>query len=343
MPATLIDGLQYCNWSEEIFREIRAARLAALHVTICYHENFRETVANIEAWNRRFEQFPDLIFHGRTAEDVRRAQDEGRCAIFFGAQNPSCIEDDLGLVEVLHTLGLRFMQLSYNNQSLLASGCYEREDTGLTRMGREVAREMNRVGLVIDMSHSGERSTLEAIEYSQRHIAITHANPASWHKVPRNKSDTVLKELARSGGILGLSLYPHHLKNGSNCLLKSFCDMVARTVELMGIDHVGIGSDLCQDQLDSVVHWMRHGRRTKQTVSNDPGFPPQPPWFQRNGDHANIAEGLKTVGFGDVEIAKVMGGNWLRFFETGFGSNPSSRSAPNLLNPKHGAKHDSTN
>lgn len=319
MPASLIDGLQYCNWSETIFREIQAARLAAIHVTICYHENFRETVANIEAWNRRFERYPELIFHGRDAADVRRAQDEGRCAIFFGAQNPSCIEDDIGLVEVLHTLGLRFMQLSYNNQSLLASGCYEKDDTGLTRMGREAVREMNRVGLAIDMSHSGERSTLEAIERSERSIAVTHANPASWHDVPRNKSDTVLKELARAGGMLGLSLYPHHLKDGSNCSLKDFCQMLARTADLMGIDHIGLGSDLCQDQPDSVVHWMRNGRWTKQLGSGQPGFPPQPPWFQRNGDHANIAEGLKTVGFNDAEIAQIMGGNWLKFLETSLG------------------------
>ena len=110
-----------------------------------------------------------------------RARETGRTAIFFGSQNPSCIEDDIGLVEVLHTLGLRFMQLTYNNQSLLATGCYEDDDTGLTRMGRAVVAEMNRVGLVIDMSHSGDRSTLEAIEHSTRPIAITHANPSSWH------------------------------------------------------------------------------------------------------------------------------------------------------------------
>jgi membrane dipeptidase len=123
-------------------------------------------------------------------------------------------------VEILHTLGLRFMQLSYNNQSLLATGCYEAEDPGLTRMGREVIAEMNRVGLVVDMSHSAERSTLEAMEVSQRPIAITHANPAFWHPARRNKSDTVLRALAETGGMLGFSLYPHHLKGGSDCTLQ---------------------------------------------------------------------------------------------------------------------------
>src|SRR5262245_44481297 len=240
-PSPLIDGLQYCNWSDAIFREIAVGGVSAIHVTICYHENFRETVLNLERWNRWFERYPDLIMLGRTVEDVRRAMSAKRCAIFFGAQNCSVIEHDFGLVEIVHTLGLRFMQLSYNNQSLLCAGCYEAEDGGLTRMGRQVIREMNRVGLVIDMSHSGERSTLEAIAASERPIAITHANPKSWHPALRNKSDTVLKELAAGGGVLGLSLYPHHLRGGSGCSLQDFCEMAARTAELIGVDHLGIG------------------------------------------------------------------------------------------------------
>jgi membrane dipeptidase len=314
----IIDALQYCNWSETIFREMQAGGLAAVHATVCYHENFRETVANIASWNKRFKRFPHLIFQGLTGADARRAAAEERTAIFLGAQNPSCIEDDIVLVEILHRLGLRFMQLSYNNQSLLASGCYETEDAGLTRMGREVVREMNRVGMAIDMSHSAERSTLEAIEQSARPIVITHANPHRWHPSPRNKSDHVLKALAASGGMLGFSLYPHDLRNGSDCTLKAFCEMVAMIADLIGVDHIGLGSDLCQDQPDSVVHWMRNGRWTKAEAVGD-GFPPQQSWFRSNRDHRNIAEGLKTVGFGDPEIAKIMGENWLRFFDQSFG------------------------
>lgn len=255
-----IDNLQYANWSEKIFRQMREGLVDAVHVTICYHENFRETVANIETWNRWFERFPELIFHGKTGQDVRLAKEIGKTAIFFGFQNPSPIEDDIGLVEICHALGARFMQLTYNNQSLLATGCYEAEDTGLTRMGKQVIREMNRVGLVVDMSHSAERSTLEAIEYSERPIAITHANPAFWHPALRNKSDTVLKALGKSGGMLGFSIYPHHLKDGPQCSLQSFCDMVAKTAELMGAENLGVGTDLCQDQPDTIVEWMRNGR-----------------------------------------------------------------------------------
>ena len=319
----VIDGLQYANWSEKIFKQMREGKVDAVHVTITYHENFRETVLQIEKWNRFFEQFPDLIFQGKTAADLKLAKETQRTAIFFGSQNPSCIEDDIGLVEILHTLGLRFMQLTYNNQSLLATGCYEADDTGLTRMGREVISEMNRVGLVVDMSHSGERSTLDAIDHSSRPIAITHANPSFWHPALRNKSDDVLKALGESGGMLGFSIYPHHLKNGSNCSLQSFCDMVAKTIDLMGEDNVGIGTDLCQDQPDSVVEWMRVGRWTKsidygEGSADKPGFPDMPRWFGSNLDFANINEGLKQTGMDASLISKVMGENWFNFFSKSF-------------------------
>ena len=320
----VIDGLQYCNWSEKIFRQMREGGVDAVHVTIAYHEIFREMVANVEQWNRWFEQFPELIFQGFTGDDVRRARAEGRTAIFFGFQNPSPIEDDIGLVEICHRLGARFMQLTYNNQSLLATGCYEEDDTGLTRMGRTVVTEMNRVGLVVDMSHSSERSTLEAIEFSSRPIAITHANPTFWHPARRNKSDTVLKALAETNGMLGFSLYPHHLRDKSDCSLQSFCEMIARTADMMGVERLGIGSDLCQDQPDSVVEWMRVGRWTKdidygEGSASQSGFPPMPDWFQDNRHFPALAEGLKDQGFSAGEIEGIMGDNWLAFFDASFG------------------------
>ena len=325
MSGHLIDNLQYANWSEQIFREMREGGLDAVHVTIAYHENFREMVLQIERWNRWFEQFPELIFQGFTGDDVRLARQTKRTAIFFGFQNPSPIEDDIGLVEVCHRLGARFMQLTYNNQSLLATGCYEAKDTGLTRMGKEVVEEMNRVGLVVDMSHSAERSTLDAIEYSSRPIAITHANPATWKPALRNKSDAILSALSETGGMLGFSLYPHHLNNGSDCMLDDFCKMIADTADKTGIDHIGIGSDLCQDQPDSVVEWMRVGRWTKKIdygegSASNAGFPPMPNFYKGNLDFCNIAKGLKSVGFDQVSIDKVMGENWLRFYDENFGA-----------------------
>jgi len=319
----LVDGLQYANWSEKIFRQMREGGVDAVHVTIAYHENFRETVLNFEQWNRWFEQYPDLIMKGRWAGDIRKAKETGRTAIFFGFQNPSPIEDDICLVEILHDLGARFMQLSYNNQSLLATGCYEAEDPGITRMGRQVIKEMNRVGMVIDMSHSADRSTLEAIEFSSRPITISHANSAHWQPALRNKSDEVLTALGQSGGMLGFSVYPHHLRDKSDCTLQSFCEMIARTAEIMGPQNLGIGTDLCQNQPDSVVEWMRVGRWTKEIdygegSASNAGFPPMPSWFNDNRDFGNIEQGLRDVGFSDADVAGIMGDNWHRFFDTSF-------------------------
>jgi|TARA_B110000211_G_scaffold31978_1_gene32406 membrane dipeptidase len=320
-----IDGLQYANWSEEIFRQMREGGVDAVHVTIAYHENFRETVANIEQWNGFFERFPDLIFQGKTGDDVRLARETNRTAIFYGFQNPSPMEDDIRLVEILHTLGARFMQLTYNNQSLLATGCYEAMDTGVTRMGKQVIEEMNRVGLVVDMSHSAERSTLDAIEFSARPIVVTHANPNFWEPALRNKSDAILKGLGETGGMLGFSMYPHHLKGKGDCSLQSFCQMIADCADKMGVDNIGIGSDLCQDHPDSVVEWMRVGRWTKKIdygegSATNAGFPDMPPWFNDNCDFSNIEQGLLEVGFNTQDTAKIMGNNWLRFFDENFGS-----------------------
>lgn len=334
----VVDGCQYSNWSERIFRQLREGGVDAVNVTICYHEDFRETVENLSAWNRRFERHAALIRRGESAGDVRRARDEGRTAVFFALQNCSPIEDDVGLIEVLHKLGVRFMQLSYNNQSLLATGCYEAEDPGITRMGREAIREMNRVGLVVDMSHSAERSTLEAIELSERPIAITHANPAFWHPALRNKSDRVLDALAGSGGMLGFSLYPHHLKDKSDCSLQSFCEMVARTAERLGVAALGFGSDLCQDQPDSVVEWMRNGTWTRtrdfgEGSAAEAGFPAQPDFFRGNADFPKLLDGLAAVGFSQAEVAAIAGGNWLDFFERSFG--PAAQDAPAAGERRH--------
>ena len=319
----VIDCLQYANWSPKVFKQMREGNVDCVHVTIAYHENFRETVLNLEKWNTYFSKYSDLIVQAFNSEDIVKTKREKKTSIIFGFQNPSPIEDDIGLIEIWQKLGIKFMQLTYNNQSLLASGCYETNDAGISRMGKEVIKEMNRVGMVIDMSHSSERSTLEAIEHSSKPISITHANPSFWHPAKRNKSNTILKCLSESGGMLGLSLYPHHLKNGSMCELNDFCDMIVRTVDLIGIKNIGIGSDLCQDQPDTIVEWMRNGRWTKDTDFGEgsienPGFPKQPNWFKDNRDFNNISKGLKKVGLSDENIKDIMGRNWLTFFKKSF-------------------------
>ena len=315
-----IDNLQYCNWSREIFEINREAGLDAVHVTVVYHEDYDEFLTRILEWNELFKSNSDLIFLGKDIKDIEKAKLENKTAIFFGFQNCSPIEDDINLVEKVHELGCRFMQLTYNNQSLLATGCYENVDSGVTNFGKEVIKEMNRVGIVIDMSHSAEKSTLDAIEFSQKPIAITHANPSFWYKAKRNKSDTLLKNLSESGGMLGLSLYAHHLKDSSNCKLESFCEMVAKTADLIGVKNIGIGSDLCLNQPDSVVEWMRNGTWAKaknygEGSKDKPGFPKQPDWFIDARGFNSLETGLKKIGFNLEEVNDILGNNWFNFYK----------------------------
>ena len=316
-----IDNLQYCNWSRKIFEYNRSAELDAIHVTIVYHEDYHELLDEIKKWDILFSENSDLIFPGKDFKDIKKANSEKKTAIFFGFQNCSPIEDDISLVEKVHDLGCRFMQLTYNNQSLLATGCYEKIDSGVTNFGREVIKEMNRVGIVIDMSHSAEKSTFDAIELSEKPIAITHANPAFWHAAKRNKSKDLLKALGESGGMLGLSLYPHHLKDNSNCTIESFCEMVARTADIMNLKNIGIGSDLCLNQPDTVVEWMRNGTWSKsknygEGSKNKPGFPKQPKWFEDARGFKNIEIGLKKIGFSESETQGIIGNNWYNFYKS---------------------------
>ena len=314
-----VDNLQYCNWSREIFEINNQAKLDAVHATICYHEDFDELQENIENWNIFFQKNSDLIFQGKKSQDIKKAKSENKTAIFYGLQNCSPIEDNIHYVEVLKNSGVLFMQLTYNNQSLLATGCYESRDSGITRMGREVIKEMNRVGMIVDMSHSAELSTLEAIEISQRPIVISHANPLFWHKGLRNKSDNVLKALNDSGGMIGFSLYPHHLKDSTNCTLESFCEMIAETTKRISVKQIGIGSDLCIRHPDSIVDWMRNGTWTKtkdfgEGSVNNAGFPPQPSWFEDARGFDNLEQGLLKVGFSEEETHDILGNNWYNFY-----------------------------
>jgi microsomal dipeptidase-like Zn-dependent dipeptidase len=315
-----VDGLQYSNWSREIFQQMREGGVDAVHATLVYHETCRETLQRLGEWNRRFEDFSDLIMPVREAGDIERARHAGKTGIFLGAQNCSPIEDDIDLVAIMRQLGLLIMQLTYNNQSLLACGCYEAEDSGITRFGRQVIAEMNRVGMVIDMSHSAERSTLEAIELSQRPVIISHANPNSFHPARRNKSDKVLRAIAECDGLLGFSAYPFHLKNGSDCTLEDYCDMIANTADLMGIEHIAIGTDLCQDQPTSILEWMRNGRWSKQMdygegSQSNAGWPSPLSWLRDNRDFPNLIQGLRERGFDDDSVERIMGRNWVELLE----------------------------
>ncbi len=299
---------------------MREGGVDAMHATVIYHGGNQMALDSLKEWRDRFEMFPERIFHGKKGRDVEKAIETGRTAVFLGFQNPSPIGDDLSRVEFFHDLGISFMQLTYNNQSLLASGYTEAADSGVTRMGREVIAEMNRVGMIIDMSHAGERSTLNAVEISKRPVTVSHANPRWWHDTPRNVSDAVMRAISETDGMIGFSMYPHHIRDGSKCRLETFCAMIFESSERYGIRSLGLGSDLCQGQHASALAWMRYGKWSRRpnsrvTIGRTEGFPSNPEWFQDNRDFGILAEGLRKIGFADTDVAMIMGGNWKRFLD----------------------------
>ena len=318
----IIDGLQYCYWDRSYFESLQRSGITAVHVTIVYHEMARETLSRFAQWNKYFELYSDLIMPIMNMSDVKIAKEKKLVGIFFGAQNCSPIDDEIGLIEVMRKQGLLIMQLTYNNQSLLATGCYEKHDNGITRFGKQVISEMKRVGMIIDMSHSSEISTLEAIDLSSRPICISHANPNFAHKALRNKSNEVIKALCKRGGLLGFSLYPFHLPNSSKCTLEDFTQMIADTADMVGVEHLGIGSDLCLNQPIEVLEWMRNGRWTKsmdygEGSASNSGWPDDLHWFKDENGMENIYNGLLKQGFKEKEANQILGGNWFNFLESG--------------------------
>ena len=302
-----IDGLQYAAWGAERFAEKRAGGLNAVHATLAYHGGFREAVTLLNDWHRLAEAHSDAVVLVRDAAGIEAAGD--RVAILLGAQNPSIIEDEIDLIRAWRDLGLSFLQLTYNNQSLLGTGHAEDYDAGLTAMGREALSEMARHGLICDLSHAGHRTMMEAIAEAPAAPCISHANPHGWHAVTRNVPEEAIAGLAERGGVLGLSLYPHHMPQGVT--LGAFCDMAAGVVERHGPDVLAIGSDLCRGRPDAAVDWMRRGRWSAKGPTGA-RFPKMPEWFESSADFPGIETGLSRVMDADA-VAKVMGGNWMRY------------------------------
>ena len=313
-----VDGLQYPLPNREYFVEAQTAGLDLLHITVVYWQDCLEAITVLGDWLTFLRANADLLYPAVDAEGLHLDTEDKRIGIIFGFQNCSPIANNLRMLEVYRRLNVGIMQLSYNNQSALCCGCYESYDSGLSRFGREAIKEMNRLGLIVDMSHSSEKSTLEAIEASQRPVTISHAQSQHFHRALRNKSETVIKELLASGGMLGLSLYPFHIKDGGDCTLETLTTEIRRLVDAYGIDGIGFGTDLCQGQPVSELEHMRNGRWTNskdygEGSPENSGWPAPPSWYSRVGDFPKLQQGLEQAGFSATEVAKIMGGNWLNF------------------------------
>ena len=319
----LIDGLEYCNWNRDLFENAHQAGITAIHATLVYWENTEESFAKIKYWNDLFKEHYDIITHAKKTEDIFQAKKNNKLAIIFGFQNSAPIANDIFLVEKFFKEGLRFMQLTYNNQTPLAGGCFEPKDSGVSRFGKAVIEEMNRLGMIVDLSHAGKQTCIDAIDFSSKPVAISHANPSFFHKSIRNIDSDVLQKLAKKNGFIGLSLYPYHLKNLGKCKVEDFCSMIKELINLIGEDNIGIGSDLCLNWPDEIVMWMRNGKWTKkidygESKDNNPKWPELPNWYSQPSDLKNLFISMCENNISEKVATKIVGENWLSFMKNQF-------------------------
>lgn len=313
--AVVIDGLNVSNWEDDrVFRGLSRGGVTAINATVSVVDNFRTTIGCIAEWQRRFDRLGDLILHVKSADDILAAKAQGRTGIIFGFQNTSPIEDDLYLLSIFHALGVRIIQLTYNDRNFVGDGCLERTDTGLSQFGLELIQEMNRLGILIDLSHVGYRTTMEAIEASTMPVAFTHAGPHALFAHPRNKTDEQLKALAKRGGMVGANSWPPVLAAGNNASLADFLDTIDYMVDLVGPDHVGLGLDFTEWRTEADLRkWMM--AKSKQKWLMDVEFPTIYPDGLRGADEmGHITDGLLRRGHSEEAVTKIMGGNFLRLF-----------------------------
>ncbi|MFV0491716.1 MAG: membrane dipeptidase [Pseudorhodobacter sp.] len=320
---TIIDGLQCGHFDREAFASLKAAGVNGVVVTCGFWEGPLESFDNLGRWRDLIRDNADVVSFAYTADDIIAAAEQGKVAAILGFQNANLFGGRIRLVEMFAELGVRVIQLTYNNQNELAGSCYETEDSGLARFGKEVILEMNRAGMLVDCSHVGNRSTLEAIEASEKPIAVTHANADSLFAHKRNKSDDVLRALGETGGVIGCATYRNITGDYYCKSIENWCEMVARTVEIAGIDSVAIGTDRSHNFTPPDYAWMRMGQWTRgidygAASAARPGKAPPPEWFLTLQDMDKIPNGLRTVGFSEEEVAKITHENWLRLYRATF-------------------------
>lgn len=244
--ALVIDGLSY--YSDGYTGGLREGGVDALNVTVCHFEaDYREACDRIAGWLARTAAPQSEWRLIETRDDFDAAKAEGRTGIVMGWQNMRPVEDNLDRLAMFHKLGVRVMQITYNYRNFLGDGCLETEDGGLSVMGRDAVRLMNDLGIAIDLSHVGDRTSLDAIALSTKPVLATHADARALVDLPRNKSDDVIRAIAETGGVVGASVYGPMLWDGDTSRRPTIDDFVRHLehiVEVAGIDHVGFGTDL---------------------------------------------------------------------------------------------------
>ena len=310
--AIIIDGLIIAKWDRSIFEDMRRGGLSAANCTVSVWEGFGDTVANIADMKKLIRENSELVSLVRTTGDIAQAKQDGKTGIILGFQNAHAFEDNLGYIEAFADMGVRVVQLCYNTQNLIGTGCYER-DGGLSGFGREAIAEMNRVGIMVDLSHVGGATSEEAILASAKPVCYSHCLPSGLKEHARNKSDDQLRFIADQGGFIGVTMFPPFLKRGIEATVADYVEAIDYVIDLVGDDCVGVGTDFTQGYDKGFFDWITHdkGRHRKLTSF---GTILNPEGIRTIGEFPNLTAAMQKAGWSESRIRKVMGENWVRIF-----------------------------
>nr|WP_244269640.1 dipeptidase [Chromobacterium haemolyticum] len=287
-------------------------RLERRQLTVSVWEGFHDTVNNIAEMKGLIREHGDLLTLVRGVEDIRRAKAEGRTGVILGFQNAHAFEDRLESIEAFADMGVRVVQLCYNTQNLIGTGCYER-DGGLSGFGREVIAEMNRVGIMVDLSHVGGLTSREAILESKKPVCYSHCLPSGLKPHPRNKSDEELRFIADHGGFIGVTMFPPFLRRGIAATVDDYVEAMDYVIARVGEDCVGYGTDFTQGYDQAFFDWITHDKGRYRRLT-DFGTILNPEGIRTIGETPNLTAAMQRAGWSESKIRKVLGENWLRVF-----------------------------
>jgi membrane dipeptidase len=305
---------QYVDWF------IEGGLTAAAPTLGTMPNSARQGLAAIGEWVKYVRDNPALtLVHG--AADIEAAKRQGRLGLILHFQGADPIEDDLDLVDGYGAAGLRILQLCYNVRNRFGDGADERTDSGLSYLGQKLIERLNAARIVVDCAHTGERTSMDAIEASSAPVVITHANAKGVHDSPRNISDELIQAIAAQGGVVGTVGFPAFLGTSTRPTLDDFIADIDYKVALVGIDHVGLGIDYYDGQhpvADAEDAEARYRERVESGRWRPSSYPPPPYYFPEGigtpRELANLTKRLLERGYGEADVRKILGLNWLRVF-----------------------------
>ena len=310
--------------SERLLRDLHASGVTAVSMTLSVGSNgdrLSKALQRVAIFDEKVAAAPDVLLRVRTAADLGTAKKTGRLGLIYNVQDTSLLENDLTRVALLHSLGLRQMQMTYNVRNLVGDGCLERGNAGLSNLGRDLVAELGRAGVVMDLSHAGQRTIAEAIAEAKAPPVISHTGCRSLNDHPRNVYDAELRALAAKGGVVGIYFMPFLVERGV-ARKEDLIRHLEHAVNVCGEDHVGLGTDgMVSARVidDAYRESLRedYESRVKQGIAA-PGEGPdayqlvldynEPRRMQR------LAEDLSARGWSHGRICKLLGSNFARVF-----------------------------